>query len=675
MKKIILLFTALLFIVSSYVAYGQISTEEEPISFRRSIPVLKTGETTYKILPPIDINKLETEDIEDAEKGFPPRFGYRHEVNYNLDNSGEWTILSDSSKIWRLSISCSGALSINLLYDKFWIPNGAKFFVYSNDRKYSIGAFTSENNKGKKDNIRGFATDLIYSDQITLEYYLPSEVKEIGVISIAYVVQGYRYITIKDNGIGYGESKYCNININCPEGENWQNEKNAVALVIVNGNRSCSGSLVNVTVNDNRPLFLTANHCLGGVYNDYKQYDALYNPELDHWSFWWHYESPECINTDEPPIRATVGAVVVANDYWSKSSDFALLRLTEDPIRKIGVTPYYLGWDRSENTASGNVGIHHPRGDVKKISQADSVINVPYKIPWQGIGDEIIPSLPNTHWDVFFYNGLIEGGSSGSPLLNENKRIIGQLHGGSAANCNSDFLYYPYQYSKYYGKFNIGWTGNKDPDYRRRLRDWLDPNNTNVTTLDGKNCDLTLDNKTYSSGTHTLAGCVVTISNTTINTNTTVNVYGKETVILRPDFHAKAGSNVKINAEGQKGKANNNSTYVKITAEDQNGKGNNNSTYSENTIKSLNFSLPQSQVSPKINLYPNPNNGSFNIETNFPLTEIGNLKITNLMGATVYETQKVTSNTIQLQNPAKGTYFVVMILKDGSVLTQKMMVQ
>ena len=44
------------------------------------------------------------------------------------------------------------------------------------------------------------------------------------------------------------------------------------------------------------------------------------------------------------------------------------------------------------------------------------------------------------------------------------------------------------------------------------------------------------------------------------------------------------------------------------------------------------------------------------------------------MGATVFETQNVTEHTIQLQNTAQGQYFVIMILKDGSVLTQKMMV-
>ena len=86
MKKV---FYLLLTLFISYGAYGQISTEEKPISFRASIPVLKINDKTHKTMPPLDMNRIEQEDEEDEANGIPPRFGYRHEVNYNLDNSGE----------------------------------------------------------------------------------------------------------------------------------------------------------------------------------------------------------------------------------------------------------------------------------------------------------------------------------------------------------------------------------------------------------------------------------------------------------------------------------------------------------------------------------------------------------------------------------------------------------
>jgi len=85
--------------------------------------------------------------------------------------------------------------------------------------------------------------------------------------------------------------------------------------------------------------------------------------------------------------------------------------------------------------------------------------------------------------------------------------------------------------------------------------------------------------------------------------------------------------------------------------------------------------LNSATATPNFSIIPNPNLGAFQLETNFPLSAIGNLKITNLMGATVYETQNVVSNTVQLPRPTTGTFFVLMILKDGAVLTQKMVVR
>jgi len=80
-------------------------------------------------------------------------------------------------------------------------------------------------------------------------------------------------------------------------------------------------------------------------------------------------------------------------------------------------------------------------------------------------------------------------------------------------------------------------------------------------------------------------------------------------------------------------------------------------------------------TTPSFIIIPNPNPGAFQIETNFPLSEIALIKITNLLGVPVYETQNPTSNTIQLPATVSGQHFVALMLKNGKVLTQKMMVQ
>ena len=114
------------------------------------------------------------------------------------------------------------------------------------------------------------------------------------------------------------------INVNCPEGNNWKAEKYAVAMIVVDGIRICSGSLVNTMAIDYTPYFLTANHCLMG--NDAVIHNS---PLLTSWSFYWQYESPGCSDA-LPTIRSTVGAKLIANNDLS---DFALLKLL--PFQKV----------------------------------------------------------------------------------------------------------------------------------------------------------------------------------------------------------------------------------------------------------------------------------------------------------------------------------------------------
>ncbi|MCO5231660.1 MAG: hypothetical protein M9958_10955 [Chitinophagales bacterium] len=190
----------LFFVLFLIHAHAQITTKEPPVSFYAENAELFVKETVeIKTMSPVDMERIRQEDEEDAQKGMPPRFGYSIKAGFDLNNSGTWTELPNGDKVWRLSISCPNALSINLLYDKFWLSDGTKFFVYSNDKKQSIGAITSYNNKGTKEEIRGFATSLIYGEQTTLEYYEPKEIMERAIISIAEVVHGYQYIQTMEN--------------------------------------------------------------------------------------------------------------------------------------------------------------------------------------------------------------------------------------------------------------------------------------------------------------------------------------------------------------------------------------------------------------------------------------------------------------------------------------------
>ena len=448
---------------------AQLSTNEKPVSFcvKGKMQVIHGSANSIVTMPLLDMAKIEKEDETASENDKTLRFGYRHNVNYNLDNSGTWYRLPNGDKLWQLEIICPNALSVNLCYDRFWLPEGGKFFVYSKDRIQTIGAFTSRNNKGDRLSIRGFATEIIYGNDVILEYYQPKEVATDAVISIGNIIHGYKGISFDDKG--FGDAGECMININCVEGQNWQNEKNAVARILIQNFTWCSGSLINTTDLFEKPFFLTADH---GIKEEGK--DAIEDPILDNTIFYWNYESPGCVNPSrEPAYYTTCGAIVLANN---SITDFALLRLTEDPKNLPNYTPHYLGWDISGESGDPGVCIHHPMADVKKISTVNAQ---PQSTYWSSQ-----PQYLNSHWGVKWKatqngHGTTQPGSSGSPLLNASHKVIGQLHGGYYQGC-----YGLSCYSKY-GKINVSWTGNGNDSIQRRMGCWLDSMNTGRQTMEG----------------------------------------------------------------------------------------------------------------------------------------------------------------------------------------------
>jgi hypothetical protein len=461
------LFFAFLYAYTNVCA--QLSTREQPISFNPELKLKVSLKNSAESVttPLLDMAKIEAEDKEDEKADVPPRFGYPHYVNYNLNNSGIWYDLPDGGKLWQLDVVCPGALSVNFCYDKFWIPEGGKFFIYTKDKKQSIGAFTCMNNKGDRYNIRGFATELLFSDDVVLEYYQPKEVTDDAIISINRIIHGYR--SIRDDEGGFGHSGECEVNVNCSEGQNWQNEKKAVALIIIKGLRSSTGALVNSTDMGLQPFFLTGNHCLKtDPITDIKP-DAEGQSELDDYVFYWNYEVSGCNNTVIDTIPYTTqGATVLAN---YDDSDFALLLLEDDPKTLSNYVPYYLGWDYSIMPGTPGVCIHHPYGDVKKIS---TVAYQPETTSYNNC---------NAYWAVNWKatphgHGITEDGSSGSPLLNGEHRLIGQLRRGNSYCGN------PYA-TDLFGRFNFSWTNGNHSSIHRRLDYWLNPIGSEIQALDG----------------------------------------------------------------------------------------------------------------------------------------------------------------------------------------------
>lgn len=444
-KKMGLIFL-LMFLILGFqnLLVAQISQGGKPYSFNNVVG----AEVPTVEMPFVDVQALLAEDALEESKGLPFRFGCPIEVNINLNNSGTWETLPDGSRLWRLNIYSRGATTINLIYNDFWLPRNSAFFIYNQSRSEVIGAFTYLNNNQDGQ----FATGLLRGEFITLEYHEAAKVEGSAIISISSVVHGYKNVFNKIPGDDFGGSGSCNINVNCPIGAPWQNEKRAAAMILTaGGSRICSGSLVNNVRQDLKPYFLTANHC----------WDSGSNT----WIIMFNYESPNC-NIIDGPLNYTVqGSTTKAKN---SASDFALLLLNSAVPDTYQV--HYAGWNANDVPAASGAGIHHPDGDIKKISFSYQ----PYEHDtWSG-------TPANSHWRVRWNadgsSGVTEPGSSGSPQYDQNHRIVGQLHGGPSSCTASDK-------SDLYGKFSMSWNYGTTAD--TRLKDWLDPDNTGTMVLEG----------------------------------------------------------------------------------------------------------------------------------------------------------------------------------------------
>ena len=446
MKNIIGLILLVVILLSNVaVSYAQISYGGIPNSLKTEL----NGIIPFISLPEVD-NLLQL-DIDENEDGFkkPFRFAKMHDVSIDIFQIAIADSLSDGV-VWRVGVVSSNALSLYSVFSSFLIPDGASLFVYNPSAKHILGKFTIKNNKVN----RKFSILPIEGDTIIFEYFEPFNSSFKGEIVIGRIGHDYRGIIslLNDEKDGsFGTSGDCNIDINCFEGANWQKEKHSVCRLIANGS-FCTGTLINNTNEDARPFFLTANHCIS---------EQSY---ADNMLCIFNYESATCNGLDGSVEQSISGGIVRAT---TDNIDFCLIELTDSPLPSFH--PYFAGWNSIDSAAVKTTCIHHPHGDVKKISKD-------YNSPTTG--DYGYGYDMNSHWLVSDWElGTTEGGSSGSPLFNQNHQVIGDLTGGEA-NCQNSV-------NDYFSKFSLAW--DTYPDSSQQLKFWLDPTETGKVQINGFN--------------------------------------------------------------------------------------------------------------------------------------------------------------------------------------------
>jgi hypothetical protein len=466
MKKILFIFILL---TCSVLVNAQVNSTffESKAELSKSYPRLKTAITQsvpQKKMRSFDVAKLLKEDKQnEGVIDIPFRFGYGFDVSYTLED-GVWEKY-DGNNVWTLQIKSDGAYSLNFIFDELYLADSAQLFIFSANGTMVYGPVTKEQNI-QPDEI--FLTDIVAGDEVIIQLIEPavSEYGNKSFLKISKVVHGYKNMFASlANGDNItqslGQSANCNNDVACYSA--WTNESNAVAMVLLsNGTEWCSGSLLNNTSQDYRPYFLSAFHCIDS--NSDGTLSTTERTNAQSWMFRFKYKKTTCNGS-------TVASYITTNSATFRAAwvntDFILMELK----RMLFIADNsFLGWDRMGNNPASGTCIHHPQGDVMKISFDNNPITSNTN-PLSWFGSSFV-SPANTHWTVSFDNGIVEPISSGSPLLNQNKLVVGQLHGGTS-NCTYNNVYY--------GQFHLSWTGGGTDD--TRLSNWLDPTDSGALTL------------------------------------------------------------------------------------------------------------------------------------------------------------------------------------------------
>ncbi|HRX67569.1 MAG TPA: T9SS type A sorting domain-containing protein [Tenuifilaceae bacterium] len=460
-KYFILLF---IFIVGINSASGQ-NRQRGGVPYGIIYPEISSSISCSEFTPNSEEFKNEiSEGANRGKDGIPMRMGFSVPAEVRIDQDYTFNIEGDRV-VWQHRIISEGALALGLVFENFIIPDYGKLFIYSPDGQEILGYYDSESSVFSKP----FVTNFISGDEVIVEYSEKASKQQFASgarISISEVIHLFRGVSRLSKGLG--DSQWCQVNVNCPEGASWQSQKRGVAKMLFKKGSSwynCTGTLVNNTNEDGKLYFLTADHCGGDATEE----------ERSLWQFYFQFERPGCSN-DEDPVNSDFvqGCSLVSHAPLSGGSDFQLVEISS-PVSRSSL-PYFNGWDISGVASKEGVSIHHPNGDVKKISTFTRTLTT--TTPNVGGSIMAVNSAWRVYWDETETNfGVTEPGSSGAPLFDTCGLIIGTLAGGNSSCSNPSE-------TDFYGKFSYHWDSNGEEN-DQQLSHWLNPDGVEITALNG----------------------------------------------------------------------------------------------------------------------------------------------------------------------------------------------
>lgn len=362
------------------------------------------------------------------------RVGRVRTVAADAVDKGTWTALPDGRWVWRLSIRSPEATELRIHFAGFAVGNG-QVWVYSDDQAKAAQEFSGRGIYGDGD----FWSSTVSAERVTIEYLpetglreetLPFQIAEIGHLweatSTIVTQSAPQSLSLAPapqkaaselSAASNREIASCHLDVACfPE---YRTVATGVARIVFSetgGVYVCSGALVNTKSAIGTPLFLTANHCID---NDAAARSVQAN---------FFYESESC-GGPMRKVEDVLGANYLVSQTFS-GGDYSLIRLLGLPTSPV----YFFGLSTEEPAVGTKLtGIHHPEGSYKRISFGPRTPDETIAVADDG-GVYVSPA--DRFYQVDQREGRTEGGSSGSPLLNANKQIIGTLSSGPVFSAN-----------------------------------------------------------------------------------------------------------------------------------------------------------------------------------------------------------------------------------------------
>ncbi len=405
---------------------------------------------------------------EEPVKGGQSSFATPNKVDLTAENSGMLSEFDDGLVTWVVGIASEWSVSMNAILSDVELGIGDVIYAYSPDGK-SVYEYTYKDNKRN----RYMQILPIEGDSLVIEYQsLSGNVPQftIETVNCAFMsIDNPNTHSSTLKAVGFGTSSSCEVNATCYA--NVEELMNASCRLIFDGKTYGSGNLIANTAEDSKPYVLTSAHMFD------KTFSTCYAD--------FGYNSPNCQSDIFYNSRQRiVGAEVMV---FIEQRDVALLLLDDTPPES--VMPYWVGWNVN-STVSGEVKcLHHPSGDVCKISVGEEPVQSTFTTETAN-GNSY---SPNAHWRVPTWTvGATEGGSSGSGLYNEDGQLVGCLTGGESS-CS-------WLKNDYFWQLCSGWDAT-DTIHNTTLSEYLDPTGSGATEMDGAYAQTTLHTAIYNIGT------------------------------------------------------------------------------------------------------------------------------------------------------------------------------